>query len=242
MFLLVTMQLSPLDWTIIVAYFVFALSVGLVFSRRAGRSVVDYFVSGRSLPWWIAGTSMVATTFAADTPLAVTGLLAKNGLAENWFWWSFAVGGMFTVFIYARLWRRAEVLTDVELVELRYGGRPAKILRGFPAGYVAVLVNSIIMGWVTGAMLKVLKVTVLAEASAAGELSDWMIIVAMLAIVGVYSTLAGLWGVAVTDFLQFILAMGGCIALAVIAVGHVGGLDALQVKVAANFGGGDMTR
>lgn len=233
------MHLSPLDWLIIVGYFLFTLGIGLMFSRRASRSLADYFVSGRALPWWIAGTSMVATTFAADTPLAVTGLLAKNGLAGNWFWWSFAVGGMFTTFIYARLWRRAEVLTDVELVELRYGGKPAQLLRGFRAVYLAILVNSIIVGWVTGAMLKVLKVTVLADRVVSNAASDWAIILGMLAVVGAYSTLSGLWGVAITDFFQFLLAMGGCIALAILATQHVGGVAALREQVIANFGGGE---
>ena len=232
------MQLSLADWVIIVAYFAVALGIGLVFSRRAGKNLTEYFASGRSLPWWIAGTSMVATTFAADTPLAVTGLTAKDGLAGNWFWWAFALGGMFTVFVYARLWRRAEVLTDVELVELRYGGRPAAVLRGFRAIYVALLVNSIIIGWVTGAMLKVLKFTVFSGVTGAGN-ADWVIIVAMLLVVGVYSILSGLWGVAITDFFQFFLAMGACIMLAVVAVAHLGGVSAMQERVIENFAGGE---
>lgn len=155
------MHLAALDWIIIVAYFAVALAIGLAFSRRAGKNLTEYFVSGRSLPWWIAGTSMVATTFAADTPLAITSIVAKNGLAGNWFWWAFAMGGMFTVFVFARLWRRAEVLTDIELLEMRYGGKPAAFLRGFRALYMALLINGIIAGWVTGAMMKVLKYTVL---------------------------------------------------------------------------------
>ena len=123
------MQLVLLDWVIIVGYFVVTLAIGAYSARRAGKNMAEFFVSGRSLPWWIAGTSMVATTFAADTPLAVTGLIVKNGLAGNWFWWAFAIGGMFTVFVYARLWRRAEVMTDVELIKLRYSGKAANGLR-----------------------------------------------------------------------------------------------------------------
>ena len=146
------MQLELLDWAIIGGYFLVALGIGLYFSRRASANVVEYFASGRSLPWWIAGTSMVATTFAADTPLAVTGLVAKHGLAGNWFWWAWAFGGMLTVFVFARLWRRAEVLTDVELIELRYSGRAAAFLRGFRGFYIAVVMNSIVIGWVTKAM------------------------------------------------------------------------------------------
>lgn len=233
------MQLTSIDWIVIVAYFVVALGVGLYFRGRAGSSMTEYFVSGRSLPWWLAGTSMVATTFAADTPLAVQGLVAKYGLAGNWFWWAFAFGGMITVFLYARLWRRAEVLTDVELVERRYGGRPAAFLRGFRALYVALLVNSIIMGWVTGAMLTVLKYTVFSGTQLQAGGSDWMLILVMLGIVGIYSTISGLWGVVATDFIQFILAMAGFITLAFIAVAHVGGVDAMQAQVAANFGGGE---
>ncbi|UCF18986.1 MAG: Na+:solute symporter, partial [Gemmatimonadota bacterium] len=180
----------------------------------------------------------VATTFAAATPLAVTGLVAKHGLAGNWFWWSFALGGMITVFAYARLWRRAGVITDVELVELRYGGKPAAFLRGFRALYIALLVNSIIIGWVTGAMVTVLQNTVFAGSEGAA-VSEWALIIVLLAVVGIYSTMAGLWGVVVTDLFQFLIAMGGSIALAVVAVGHLGGVDALRSRVAENFGGGE---
>ncbi len=229
------MQLSTLDWAIIAGYFAVVLGIGAALSRRAGSSAAEFFVSGRAMPWWLAGTSMVATTFAADTPLAVTGIVAKDGLAGNWFWWAFALGGMFTVFVYARLWRRAEVMTDVELIELRYSGRAAAFLRGFRSIYVALLINSIIIGWVTGAMVKVLRYTVLADLPADDSTDLWLI-VGLLAIVGIYSVLSGMWGVAVTDFIQFFLAMGGCIALAWLAVDHVGGIDALRERVTTNFG------
>ncbi len=233
-------ELNWIDWVVIVAYFVISLAVGLYYSKRAGSSLVEYFISGRSLPWWVAGTSMVATTFAADTPLAVTGLVAKFGLAGNWFWWAMAVGGMLTVFVFSRLWRRAEVLTDVELIEMRYSGRPAAFLRGFRSIYLALPINCIIMGWVTSAMVKVLKVTVFAgSAAAASGDKDLLIIAACLIVVGIYSALSGLWGVAITDFIQFIMAMGGCILLAVLAVRRVGGMEALQSQVATNFGSGD---
>jgi solute:Na+ symporter, SSS family len=233
------MRLALIDWIVIVGYLAVALGVGLYFRRRAGSSMAEYFVSGRSLPWWLAGTSMVATTFAADTPLAVQGLVAEHGLAGNWFWWAYAFGGMITVFFFARLWRRAEVLTDVELVELRYGGRPAAFLRGFRAVYVALLMNAIIMGWVTGAMITVLKYTVFSGTELQAGGADWALILAMLAVVGIYSTISGLWGVVATDFIQFIMAMAGFITLAVIGVAHVGGVDAMQAQVAANFGGGE---
>ncbi|HEB54643.1 MAG TPA: sodium:proline symporter [bacterium] len=230
------MQLAALDWVIIAGYFGLALGIGLWFKNRAGSSFVEYFASGRSLPWWIAGTSMVATTFAADTPLAVTGLIAKNGLAGNWFWWAFAFGGMLTVFVFAKLWRRAEVLTDVELIELRYAGRAAAFVRGFRAIYVAVIVNSFIIGWVTQAMLTVLRNTVLTDLPEDSWYDFWLV-VGMLGVTGVYSILSGLWGVAITDMVQFVLAMIGCTMLAWIAVDEAGGIAALQQTAANNFGG-----
>jgi solute:Na+ symporter, SSS family len=233
------MPLSPIDWVLVVGYFAVALGVGLAYRKRAGTSMEEYFLSGRSLPWWIAGTSMVATTFAADTPLAVTGLVARYGIAGNWFWWSFALGGMVIVFVYARLWRRANVMTDVELVEMRYGGKTAAFLRGFRSLYIAFLVNSIIVGWVTAAMLNVLKYTVFSGTAAASGGSDLLIIVVLFSVVGVYSTLSGLWGVVVTDFIQFILAMTGCVALAIFGVHHVGGLAALRDRLVTGHPGGE---
>lgn len=234
------MELSVLDYLIIAGYLLLVLAIGLVYRKRAGSGMEEFFVSGRSLPWWIAGTSMVATTFAADTPLAVTGLVAEDGLAGNWVWWGLAVGGMFTVFVYARLWRRAEVLTDVELIEMRYSGPSAAVLRGFRAVYVALIVNSIIIGWVVSAMFTVLEQTVLYDpAAAADSIPDseaWFWIAAMLALVGLYSAMSGLWGVALVDFVQFFLAMGGCIALAVLAVQHVGGAAELERKAAEVYG------
>jgi Na+/proline symporter len=219
------MTLTALDWTIIAAYFVVSAAVGLALSRRGGRSVNDYFLSGRSLPWWLAGTSMVATTFAADTPLAVAGLVARNGIAGNWIWWSAAFGSMLTVFFFARLWRRAGILTDVEFAELRYTGRPAAILRGFRALYLGLPINCVIMGWVNLAMAKILSVTLGWDAPTAVMVS--------LAITGIYSALSGLWGVVVTDFLQFAFAMLGTIALAWFALQlpEIGGLAGLVSKV-----------
>jgi len=230
------MQLHALDWTIIAGYLVLALAIGLYFKKRAGSSFVEYFASGRSLPWWIAGTSMVATTFAADTPLAVTGLIAKNGLAGNWFWWSWAFGGMLTVFVFAKLWRRAEVLTDVELIELRYTGKAAGFLRGFRALYVAVVINSIVIGWVTKAMCTVLQHTVLVGMDQ-GQHTDLMLVAILLAVTGGYAIVAGMWGVAITDMVQFVLAMLGCTLLAIVAVEHIGGIDVLRQEVTAAFEG-----
>ncbi len=235
------MQLETIDWAIIIGYFLITLGIGAFFTRRAGKSLAEFFVSGRSLPWWIAGTSMVATTFAADTPLAVTGLIAKYGLAGNWFWWAFAVGGMFTVFVYSRLWRRAEVMTDVELIRIRYQGKAANGLRYLRAFYVALIVNPIIIGWVIGAMINVMSYTVFADAPAEGvfwtqSMLSWTSVIGMMVVVAIYSTLSGMWGVAIADMLQFTIAMFGCIWLAIVAVDHVGGIEKLQQNVEANFG------
>ena len=243
------MVLTLIDYVIIIAYFATTIGIGLYFRSRASQDIGEYFVSGRSLPWWIAGTSMVATTFAADTPLAVAGLTIQNGLAGNWVWWSFALGGMVTVFVYARLWRRSGVMTDVELVEMRYSGKPAAILRGSRAIYIALIVNPIIIGWVTSAMFKVLDQTILYEVGASGVESaifgeaalavrPWLLIFGTLVLVGIYGMMSGMWGVAVTDALQFCLAMFGCIALAYLSIAHFGGAAQLEAKVIENFGAG----
>ena len=183
--------MTLLDWFIVTVYFILSAAIGLAFAGRAGRSVSEYFLSGRSLPWWLAGTSMVATTFAADTPLAVTGMVAANGIAGNWLWWNLVMSGILTVFFYAHLWRRAEVLTDVEFTEIRYAGRPAAILRAFRALYLAIPINLIIMGWVNLAMLKILNVIL--------GIPPLTAFVFLFAITMSYSMLSGLWGVVVTD-------------------------------------------
>jgi Na+/proline symporter len=223
------MKLATIDYALIVLYMVFVLGVGLFFNKRAGKSIEEFFISGRSLPWWIAGTSMVATTFAADTPLAVTELVIGNGIAGNWVWWAMAIGGVLTVFFYAQLWRRARVLTDVEVIELRYGGGPAKFLRGFRALYLAIPINCIIMGWVISAMVTVLKVTL--------GVGTTQVLVACIVVTGIYCFLSGMWGVVITDFVQFIIAMVSCIILAVLAVDYVGGMSVLKDKVMALSGG-----
>ncbi len=222
------MHLVASDWLIIVLYFFASAAIGLAYTRKAGKSLADYFVSGRSLPWWLAGTSMVATTFAADTPLVVAGLVAKYGVAGNWLWWNGAFSGVLTVFFFSRLWRRAGVLTDVEFAELRYGGRPAAVLRGFRALYLALPINLIIMGWVTRAMVSILQITL--------NIDPWKAAIFLFGLTALYSVFAGLWGVIVTDLFQFVFAMGGSILLAVLAVQSVGGLDALTAQVSAHFG------
>lgn len=217
------MVLSFIDWSFIAAYFVFALGVGLYFSKKAGANIENFFISGRSLPWWIAGTSMVATTFGADTPLAVTEIVAKNGIAGNWLWWNFALGGMLTVFLFSKLWRRSEVLTDIEFTELRYSGKPAAILRGFRALYLGLPINCMIMAWGILAMSSILGVTFSFSKSKA--------IIISLSIAVIYSVLSGFWGVVATDLLQFLIAMIGSISLAVISVRHVGGMEVLKTKL-----------
>src|SRR5215831_13905250 len=152
------MPLHALDWIVIAGYLLINLLIGIYYRRRAGGNTEDFFVSGRNVSWWLAGTSMVATTFAADTPLLVAGLVAKNGISGNWLWWSQCLSGMMTVFFFARYWRRAEILTDVEFVELRYGGKPAAFLRGFRALYLGALMNCLILGWVIKAMISITTV------------------------------------------------------------------------------------
>src|SRR5215216_4024312 len=178
------MRLNFSDWFIIALYFVISAAIGLAYTRKASRSLADYFVTGRSLPWWLAGTSMVATTFAADTPLAVAGFVAKYGVAGNWLWWNGAFSGVLTVFFFARLWRRAGVLTDVEFAELRYGGRPAAALRGFRALYLALPINLIIMGWVTRAMVTILHISL--------DIDAWKAAIFLFGLTALYSVFSGL--------------------------------------------------
>ena len=219
-----------IDWLIIVLYFAVSLTIGLIYSKRAGGSTENFFLSGRKLSWWLAGISMVATTFAADTPLAVTELVGQNGIAGNWLWWNMLIGGMLTTFFFARLWRRANILTDIEFIELRYSGKPAAALRGFKAIYMGIFMNTIIMGWVNLAMIKILL----------GMFPEYVnpdnalyYVGACMLITAFYSAISGLWGVAVTDAFQFILAMIGCIVLAVVVVNQpqIGGLSGLQEKL-----------
>ncbi len=235
------MILTSLDWSIILAYLIVSVVVGVLLARRAGQSTGDFFLSGRKLPWYIAGTSMVATTFAADTPLAVTELVGQNGIAGNWLWWNMLFGGMLTVFFFAKLWRRAGILTDAEFVDIRYSGKAARFLRGFRALYVGLFMNMIVIAWVNLAMVKVLSVMFpdltffgRSEIRLAGmAFSSHLIYVGLLMlIVAGYSSLSGLWGVALTDFFQFFIAMGGSILLAVVAVRHVGGISGLQQGLA----------
>jgi solute:Na+ symporter, SSS family len=217
------------DWAAIVAYLVITLLLGLYFKSRSGKSVDDYFVSGRNVTWWLAGTSMVATTFAADTPLLVTGLVFRQGIAGNWIWWSFLLSGMMTVFLFARLWRRSGLLTDVQFAEMRYTGKPAAFLRGFRAIYLGLLMNCLILGWVTKAMVSIVSVTFQIT-----EFKALLICVLFLVpFTGFYVALGGLWGVLWTDVFQFVLKMGIVVAVAFYAVHAIGGMDVMMSRLSA---------
>jgi SSS family transporter len=232
--LLERLGLHPLDAALLLWFLGVSLAVGLVYARGAGRDLGEYFVSGRSLPWWALGTSMVATTFAADTPIVVSGFVLREGIAKNWIWWAFLLGGTLTVFFFAALWRRTRVLTEIELIERRYSGRAARALRGFKAIYLGLFLNSLVFGWVTLAMRRVLETLL-------GIHPDVALVV-LVATSLLYTTFSGLWGVVATDVLQFAMAMAGSVVLAVLAVDEAGGLRALVDKTAAlaPAGGGDL--
>ena len=217
------MHLTGLDIFVIAAFFAVNLGIGVYYASRT-KDVGDFFVSGGKAPWWLTGTSMVATTFAVDTPLAVTGFVAANGIAGNWLWWNMAASGLLTVFFFAALWRRSGVLTDVEFIELRYGGKPATWLRGVRAVYQGVIVNTIIMGWVNLAMVKVLSLTL--------HVPTTLALYVCLVLTALYVTIGGLWSVLVTDMLQFIVKMSMAIVLAIAAVVAVGGIGPLKAKLA----------
>src|SRR5436190_12947012 len=233
------MVLTTVDWVVIAAYFAMNLAIGFYYARRARGSTNEFFLSGRDVPWWLAGTSMVATTFAADTPLVVTGMVARNGIAGNWLWWNMAASGMLTVFVYARLWRRAGVMTDVELAELRYSGRPAAFLRGFRALYLALPINLIILGWVTRAMIKILTIALgLKDVTIAGvTVSGEVVAVGIcFVITALYSVAAGMWAVLWTDLVQFVIKMSAVVVLAVYAVAAGGVTAAMKTKLVQHFG------
>lgn len=219
------MRLTALDWGIVVGFFALNVILGLAFARKAGSSTSEFFLSGRNVPWWLAGTSMVATTFGADTPLAVSGMVARSGIAGNWLWWSSVASGMLTVFFFAALWRRAGVMTDVELIEIRYAGRSASGLRAFRALYLALPVNCMIIGWVNLAMAKILGLTLGIPKAPA--------IAVCLLLTALYVSVSGLWGVLVTDVLQFVVKLGMTIVLAVFAVRAAGGIDHIQASLPA---------
>ncbi len=235
---------TALDWGILGGYIAFVFVVGLLVRKLASRNLDSYFLAGRSLPWWWLGTSMVATTFAADTPLAITGIVANSGLAGNWLWWgSILTYATMTVF-FARKWSASQVLTDVELIGIRYDGASARFLRLFKAGYLSIIINGVVMGWVFKAMNKITTPFIkwpqlLGEPTFAsiqtqwpdflllGELNNTLTVLVLFAFVMVYSSIGGIRGVILTDLLQFLLAISASVIFTVIAVNHVGGLNGL---------------
>ncbi len=237
------MPLTALDWIIIGAYIVFTIVVGLLVRKSASRGMESFFVGDRSFPWWLVGISMVATTFAADTPLAITGIIAKDGIAGNWFWWSMALSHLFVVFLVARFWRRSSVITDAELIELRYEGKSAAALRGFKAFYFAIIINCITMGWVIRAVGKITHSFIRWEVAfpefhqtlsaywpsgmAIADPGEGVSILVMSAIALFYVSLGGIRSVIITDLVQFLMALAGSILFAWFAVDAVGGLDSL---------------
>lgn len=219
-----TVQVTTIDYIIIVAYLVIALVAGVALGKRASQSMAEYFAAGRTLPWWLAGTSMVATTFAADTPLAVSGLVRTQGVAGNWFWWNGVFANMLGTFVFAPLWRRSGVLTDLEFIQLRYDGKAAHFLRGFRVLYSSLIYNSIVMGWVILGASKIVRATFGWE--------PWETLGVLIIITFIYTLSAGLWGVVLTDLFQFILAVTGAVWLGIAALSAVGGGTSLVSQLA----------
>jgi SSS family solute:Na+ symporter len=226
------MHLHAIDWAILAIYLVAMIAIGFKYAKRAESSVEEFFVSGRNLPWWLAGTSMVATTFSADTPLVIGGWVRDFGIWKNWAWWCYAVSGLITAFLFARYWRRLGVLTTAELAERRYGGREAGVLRGLFAFFQAGVYNVCVLAWVLLAAYKIMDVLFGVDRATA--------IAAACAITLFYSLLSGFWGVVVTDFVQFLVAISGAICLAVITWSEIGGAPAVRDAVAAGTVNGDL--
>ncbi|HEX4934368.1 MAG TPA: hypothetical protein VFV33_14355, partial [Gemmatimonadaceae bacterium] len=219
------MLLTGLDWAIVVASIVVSFIPALYLARRAGKSTSEFFASGQAAPWWLVGVSLVATTFSTDTPNLVANLVREGGVAANWAWWAFLLTGMTTVFFYARLWRRLGVLTDLEFYELRYSGRPATLVRGFRAVYLGLLFNCVIMATVNLAAAKIANVLL------GWPMAQTLLVCAVLNVA--FAATSGLWGVMVTDMIQFGIAMTGSFAAAYYALQQpqVGGLDGLITRI-----------
>src|SRR5277367_4754762 len=224
------MHIHPLDWVIIAICLIICFGPAFFFGRRASKNTSEFFASGRSVPWWLAGLSMVATTFSADTPNLVTDIVRRQGVAGNWQWWAFTLTGVATVFFYARLWRRSAVLTDLEFYELRYSGKAASAVRGFRAVYLGLLFNCIIMATVNLAACKIAAILFGFE--------RWQTLLFVGVLNVVFATHSGLWGVLVIDMVQFFIKMSAVIAAAYFAVElpQVGGLSGLISKVSAMHG------
>ena len=226
------MILAPLDWVIVALTLIVCFVPALFFARRAGRSTSEFFASGRAVPWWLAGLSMVATTFSSDTPNLVTDIVRRNGVAGNWVWWAFVLTGVSTVFFYARLWRRSGVLTDLEFYEIRYSGKAASVVRGFRAVYLGLLFNCMIMATVNLAACKIAGILF--------GLERWQTLLGVGILNVVFAAHSGLWGVLVIDMIQFFIKMTAVIAAAWFALKapQVGGLTGLVDKLSAIRGPG----
>lgn len=222
------MNLATIDWILIGLYLALTTYIAFRYAGQAGKNLGEFFLGGRRLPWYILGISMVATTFAADTPLAVAEIVYKDGISGNWIWWNALIGGMLTTFFFARLWRRANVLTEVEFIALRYTGAASRFLRGFKAVYLGVIMNVMIMGWVNLAFVGILQ-----EFFGISGINALMLTGAVMVLVSIYSALGGLMGVAVTDVVQFLIAMAGSVILAVIVLNseEIGGVSGLKEKL-----------
>ena len=244
--------MAPIDWAIIGLYVVLITTVGLLFVKKASGSVAEFFVAGRNLPWWIAGTSLIATSFACDTPLAVTKLVAEKGIAGNWLWWNQIVVWILAMVFFAKLWRRSGLVTDAEFIELRYGGGAGAVLRGFKAFYSSVIISTYTLAWVMLAMQKIVSATMETpqwvlhwqaslEATfglAPGSIVLWktLVLVVLFLITTLYTTVSGVWGIMITDLIQMTVKLAGAIMLAVFAVYSVGGIGALHTQLVDRFG------
>lgn len=224
------MAIDTLDWIIIGSVLLVSLAIGLVVRKRAEGGLADFFLGGRNLPWYIAGISMVATTFAADTPLAVSEMIAQAGISQNWLWWSFLAGGLLTAVFFARMWRRANIVTELEFIELRYQGKAAHWLRMFKAVYLGLFMNGMVIGWVNLAFISLLE-----QFFGLSGATVWWVTLAAMAFAALYSSISGLLGVALADTVQFVIAMTGSIVLAVLVVDSdaVGGISGLKATLPA---------
>ncbi|MFH1131925.1 MAG: sodium:solute symporter family protein [Pseudomonadota bacterium] len=229
--------MAGFDWIVVCVFLISVVAVGLWFNRRASGSIEDYFISGRQLPWWLAGTSILAASFSSDTPLHVTRVIREGGLANTWFYWNGIVSGLVIAFFFAKLWRRAGIVTDAEFIELRYSGKPAAFLRGTTALFRSVVLELITLSWVILGMTKIIHTIMdlprVVELPFLGAVNADVVVVTVLVGIALgYTTASGLWGVVFADFVEFIVAMGGAIVLAVVAFHKVGGIEGLREGLA----------
>ena len=222
------MELNVVDLIVIVAYFAIVIGVGIYFTKRAGKSMEDFFLSGRALPWWVAGTSIAAMGFAADTPFMVTELVRRNGIAGNWFLWCFALSNLCATFLFVRFWRRAKILTELEIIEERYEGRSAGFLRGFQSIFYGIAFSALNIGFIMLAMQSFITVLL--------GWNEYLALAVMLGVTMIYALAAGLWGIVANEVIQFCIAFFGSIFLAVVAIGAVGGFSGIEARLIEVFG------